>query len=114
MDHQTYYLDLSKVPEHGVTTFELEYAAKKEYKLQDLSPDSWNNLLNDMTEDDDLFQIMYKAFTKQVVREPCHTLCKRNYICSMRNAVAGHDYCHLDHFEMEGYKNWDKSTYNKC
>lgn len=114
IDHQTFILDLAKVNKGGKAEFELEYSAKSSYKMADLSPSSWEDVLVRMEGDDALFQIMYYAFTKQHVLETCHFGCRVNYICVMRTAWNGRDFCEMDAKGKVMFEAWKAKTYDKC
>ena len=113
VDHQTYFLDLEKIMEGEEATFELEYSAKSTYKLANLSPTSWDELLSRMQEDDDLFDLFYRAFTKQHLLSGCDEECKMKYICTMKSSLSGHNFC-PNEVKVDNYNKWYSKTYNKC
>ena len=45
VDHINYYMDLSKTSETTPPIWEFEYSAKADYRLADLQPQSWADLV---------------------------------------------------------------------
>ena len=88
---------------------------KEAYKLPDLSPASWAQLLVDMeVKENGLFRRFYKMFSKSVVLDRCREVCKRNMLCMMKDSVNGHNFCNMHEHQMELLEMWKRDTYNKC
>nr|CDJ93171.1 Metallophosphoesterase domain containing protein [Haemonchus contortus] len=83
VDIKNYYADLTKADEKKPPKWELLYTAKAKYGLRDLSPTSWNNVVNS------IFQEARTArkYTRNAfrTRKPaCDTECQLNLLCLLR------------------------------
>jgi hypothetical protein len=68
------------------TEWRLEYSAKNEYQLSDLSAKSWSNFIDRMTQDNSLFTRWWLNFRTKMPSLPCDALCKRAQFCQLRYA----------------------------
>ena len=85
LDHQTFVMDLevaNKLPEKD-PEFYLLYSAKSEYKMPDLSPTSWHNLVNKLQSNKTFFDIFYKNYNSGSTETPCDPVCRRRLICRL-------------------------------
>lgn len=65
----------------------MNYNAKEEYNLPDLSPASWQQLVEKFKTDDALFQKWYRhQFSDSDVQGECDEDCKHEEICELANA----------------------------
>ncbi|KAH8021761.1 hypothetical protein HPB51_016825 [Rhipicephalus microplus] len=62
LDHETYVMNLTEANADPTREprWHLEYAAKVQYGMQSLEAAEWDNLLNRMEADDELFQSFYR------------------------------------------------------
>lgn len=60
MDHETWTMDLEEANNIDEPHWYRLYSAKNAYNIEDLSPNSWNILIERLVEDPDLFDIFYK------------------------------------------------------
>lgn len=59
MDHDTYFLNLTETNIKNKAVWEKEYSARSDLNLTDLSPQSWNEYINRMAADPNVFQSFY-------------------------------------------------------
>ncbi|KHJ87304.1 hypothetical protein OESDEN_12924, partial [Oesophagostomum dentatum] len=81
VDIENYYADVTVATEEHPPEWKLLYSAKEEYNLTDLSPNSWNNLVKKIFEDEE-------TATKNAFRvsEPlCDDICRSEILCSLRS-----------------------------
>ncbi|VDO55733.1 unnamed protein product [Onchocerca flexuosa] len=85
VNFHTYFLNLTRTNEMNATspTWELLYSAKEEYGLKDLSPKSWDHLINEITYQ----KTTYDKFIKNSLRRDdfiCEEKCRYNTLCFLR------------------------------
>jgi len=117
IDHDTHYADLMEANKMNQLQFQHEYNTRKAYKMETLSPSSWNKLLHRFVEDDESFQLFYKSFFKQHKKGYCTGKCKQDYLCTLASGMAHgfHDFCKFDNVEeTTTHLTWRAETYNKC
>jgi len=61
----------------------LEYSARSEYDLPDLSPSSWFKLVERLSSDESLWNTWWNNFNSQVPNGPCTGSCKSGYLCAL-------------------------------
>lgn len=89
LDYKQYYLNLSRVIETDNATFwELEYSARDEYGMNDLSPLSWHEVIHSFEENDELFQRWYHNSGTRTSNAECGILCKIENICQLKSATV--------------------------
>lgn len=104
LDHSTYILNLTKAnhqPPTQETTWDVLYSSKNAYNLTDLSPNSWNELVNSWIHGKDptseaSFQKYYYYYYKGNPPTPiCDAACKKSMLCDIRSARSGDsaDFC---------------------
>ena len=89
IDYEQYFLNLTKansLAKQGKTPqFELNYSARKLYRMKDLSPDSWLDLANRFkTNSTLLLQYVDNMYARSKVPS-CSTECKKVTICECEN-----------------------------
>lgn len=61
LDHETWIMDLNKANENEEEpTWRRLYSAKEAYSLKSLRPTEWSNLIQEMVDNDTLFQLFYR------------------------------------------------------
>ncbi|KAK6737109.1 hypothetical protein RB195_019668 [Necator americanus] len=95
---KNYYANLDKTNENRPPKWKLLYSAKEEYDLLDLSPKSWNKLLDSIYRNERVSKKFFRNAYR--VKDPvCSSDCKRDLLCSLR---MGHHnstlYCPPDVF----------------
>jgi len=86
LDHHTWIMDLeaananpSKAP-----PWYLLYSAKSAYKMRDLSPLSWQVVVERLQTDGEVFNMFYKHYySGSKTRPPCDPACRHGLICSL-------------------------------
>uniref|UniRef100_A0AC35U4T5 Sphingomyelin phosphodiesterase n=1 Tax=Rhabditophanes sp. KR3021 TaxID=114890 RepID=A0AC35U4T5_9BILA len=88
IDHQTYVFNLSKPESKDNLTkphFELLYSAKDAYQMNDMSPVSWNNLINQIETDPVMFDKFLDNYSRNL-KFKCNDSCKKEMVCSLHRA----------------------------
>ncbi|XP_037518477.2 sphingomyelin phosphodiesterase [Rhipicephalus sanguineus] len=91
LDHETYVMNLTEANADPTREprWHLEYAAKAEYAMHSLEASQWDNLLDRMEVDDELFQKFYKFYSKEdPTAKPCTATCRKNFICKQRTSKS--------------------------
>ena len=89
LDHQTYYVDLeheNKVDQNATLNYTLEYSAKSDLGMEDMSPLSWSQYVNDLVVNKDEWSKFYKRYTRYgpySSQHPCDETCKENILCRL-------------------------------
>ncbi|EYC07434.1 hypothetical protein Y032_0070g431 [Ancylostoma ceylanicum] len=83
VDIANYYADLDKTSKDIPPAWKLLYSAKKEYGLRNLSPQSWNKLVDSIVTNEKMAQRFFRNAFR--VGEPaCGVDCQRDLLCSLR------------------------------
>jgi len=82
VNFEQYITNLTLANELDKPAWYLEYTAKEEYQMPDLSPASWAQLVEQFKYNDALFQTYYSNFHTQVLNSKCEGDCKIDKICS--------------------------------
>ncbi|GMT31295.1 hypothetical protein PFISCL1PPCAC_22592, partial [Pristionchus fissidentatus] len=91
LDAETYTTDLNEAnSKNQEPKFFLEYSAKKDYSLSDLSPASWNALIDRLAVDDDLFKKFHRYYYRSAYEPNCASspTCRQKYVCALRRAKS--------------------------
>ncbi|XP_075752511.1 sphingomyelin phosphodiesterase isoform X4 [Rhipicephalus microplus] len=91
LDHETYVMNLTEANADPTREprWHLEYAAKVQYGMQSLEAAEWDNLLNRMEADDELFQSFYRFYTKEdPTARPCTATCRKVFLCKQRTSKS--------------------------
>ncbi|GAB6020689.1 hypothetical protein CHUAL_003358 [Chamberlinius hualienensis] len=91
LDYEEHWLDINQANADGFPTWKLLYTAKEEYVMSDLTPASFDNLIDRMETDDALFQTFYQNFYRVFPKPPCEFECKDSMLCSLRKGWAGYN-----------------------
>ncbi|KAF1766416.1 hypothetical protein GCK72_006377 [Caenorhabditis remanei] len=83
VDFTTYSADLEKANENNKPVWEKLYSAKEAYGMTDLSPISWNKVIQKLIKSDKKRQQFYKyAFRNSSPH--CDTTCELQLMCNLR------------------------------
>lgn len=88
LDYETYFLNLTLLENSTgqiPPKWEFLYSAKKEYNLPDLSPPSWNDLIQRIQTDPSIAQKFLRNFYRKS-RYYCDQNCLQSLICDMRSS----------------------------
>ncbi|KAM3721915.1 Sphingomyelin phosphodiesterase [Dirofilaria immitis] len=107
VDFHTYFLNLTQIG-MSVTppVWELLYSAKKEYSLVDLSPTSWDRLINKIIYE----KTTYNRFIRNSNRQDnfiCEGKCRYNSLCSLRKGHHNTTLCS----HLSSYSNVKRNSY---
>ncbi|VDP01288.1 unnamed protein product [Heligmosomoides polygyrus] len=83
VDIKNYFADLEKADSGRSPTWELLYSTKAEYDMEDLSPESWNSLIQSIIEIKKTSnRFLRNAF--RVANPSCDNACRKDLLCSLR------------------------------
>ncbi|CAI2344152.1 unnamed protein product [Caenorhabditis sp. 36 PRJEB53466] len=83
VDFTTYYTDLEKATEEQEPVWEKLYSAREAYGMADLSPISWNKVINKLIKSEKKREQFYKyAFRNSSPH--CDTTCQNQLMCNLR------------------------------
>lgn len=90
LDHESYYLNLTKANLLGKTEWEFEYSAKQAYNMTSLLPSDWDYLTKKFEKDDKLFQKFHRFYGKlsDYITNKCDTDCKAIMLCRLRRSQS--------------------------
>jgi len=104
LDFETYYLNLTEANHNRDSKpleYQLSYSARKEFDLEDLSPENWHNFVLRMKNDTKLFNKFYKLFynrSDNIGSNNCDGKgCKRDILCRLVTANS-HNSCFCKKF----------------
>ncbi|GMR37060.1 hypothetical protein PMAYCL1PPCAC_07255 [Pristionchus mayeri] len=84
IEHDNYFADLSIADENTEPEWKFLYSARQEYNMTDLSPKSWNtvvdNIFNNATLTDRFFQFAYRTPSPR-----CDAACRHYQLCLLRS-----------------------------
>jgi len=113
VNHDTYYADISQTDDTHPPQWTHEYNAKTAYGMKDLSPEEWHNLLERMENNNDLFQVMFRAYRKQYQYDKCDDkTCRKGFLCGMINGPF--KTCDLTKEENELHLKYVAAAYSNC
>ena len=114
IDHHTHFLDLKQANRVGNASLALEYRARYDLRLDDMSPQSWYNYVRQLSAN----EIDYQQFRKHYYRYgpeydiPCDSACKEKLLCSLLTSeaqlVEKPPQCE---FEAENHLSWWQSLW---
>ena len=115
LDISQYYVNLTQANLEGNAQWELEYSFTDSYGVDDVSPESIQELLSELQSPNtqEKFNIYYDHVTVKIhhpesVPEVCDCGCKRGHLCSIEHVdFASYDQC------LEDYK-CDHGTDTSC
>ncbi|CAG2108614.1 unnamed protein product [Medioppia subpectinata] len=100
LDYETYYLNLTDANIHRDSKpieYKLSYSAREAYGLQDLSAESWHQLVLRLNKDQQLFSKFYDYFFNRSdnigADNVCTTKqCRRDILCRLITSLSHHNY----------------------
>lgn len=91
IDHETWTMNLREANLYGYPIWFKLYSARKSYKMDALRPQDWDQLIDKMTNDPQVFDMFYKYYYKaSPVRPNCDTACKKRIVCDLHSGRS-HD-----------------------
>ncbi|XP_022691550.1 sphingomyelin phosphodiesterase-like [Varroa jacobsoni] len=92
VDHETYFLNLTQANAENRAEWQLEYSARKDIPLEELTPRHWSNYVDRMAQNPAEFERFYTRFLHSSDEDfPCDERCARRQLCRMKTDIA-HDY----------------------
>ncbi|KAE9547405.1 hypothetical protein FO519_009381 [Halicephalobus sp. NKZ332] len=90
LDEDNYWVNITEANLKGELKFELEYNKKKTFGLKDMSPESFNDLLQRMLTDDSLLDKYITYYYRNDVQLPkCDAKCRKGFICDAMTGESG-------------------------
>ncbi|KAH9525406.1 Sphingomyelin phosphodiesterase [Bulinus truncatus] len=90
LDHETYFMNLSRANAENKITWEFEYSAKAAYNMTSLYPMDWENLIHTMSENNQILELYNKFYSKSRNSGECDSKCRALRLCEMRSGRS-HD-----------------------
>ncbi|CEF69651.1 Sphingomyelin phosphodiesterase [Strongyloides ratti] len=84
LEAETYYTNISEATQLNSPVWKLEYKFTEEYNMPNLSPESFNDLIKRIENNQTLFDKYYFNYYRNYVK--CDEECKKNAICDMKSA----------------------------
>ena len=85
MDHETFYFDMKKANLKGHVNITKEYSARNDLNLEDMSPESWHqyvqNLATNTTEFQNFWHRIYRYGPAS--QQTCNQSCKKQRLCDL-------------------------------
>ncbi|XP_039289630.1 sphingomyelin phosphodiesterase isoform X2 [Nilaparvata lugens] len=91
IDHETWVMNLKEANLYNYPIWYKLYSTRSTYQMPNLLPQEWDNFLNQLAENESLFDQYYKHYWKNSpVRPACDAECKKRLICDIRSGRS-HD-----------------------
>lgn len=91
IDHETWTMNLREANLYGYPIWFKLYSARQAFGMESLRPQDWDNLVEKMTNEPNLFNLFYKYYYKaSPVRPSCDSSCKKKILCDLRSGRS-HD-----------------------
>ncbi|XP_011501160.1 PREDICTED: sphingomyelin phosphodiesterase-like [Ceratosolen solmsi marchali] len=85
IDHETWTMNLYEANKNDDPKWYKAYSAKDAYLMTSVLPKDWDNLVNRMVQDKDLFEKYHRNYYRNsTVRPACNNECKRKSLCNLR------------------------------
>ncbi|CEF69658.1 Sphingomyelin phosphodiesterase [Strongyloides ratti] len=84
IESETYYANITEANENNPPKWKLEYKLKEEFKMKDLSPESFHNLTKILENDINVFEKFYLYYNRN--HKSCKSTCHQNIVCGLRSA----------------------------
>ncbi|XP_063982405.1 sphingomyelin phosphodiesterase-like [Diachasmimorpha longicaudata] len=86
VDHETWIMNLEEANFYGTPFWWRLYSARDAYDMASLQPSDWNQLIDRMIDDTEIFDVYYKNYHKNApVRPVCDTKCRKRLLCDLRS-----------------------------
>ncbi|EDW77128.2 uncharacterized protein Dwil_GK22200 [Drosophila willistoni] len=114
IDHESWIMNLKEANLYGYPIWYKLYTARAAFNMKALRPSDWHNLLNDLTNNQELFELYYKYYWKNSPARPtCDAECKKRMICDCKSGRS-HDRKHfctdveskIDEESSKSWKSW--------
>ncbi|KRT83262.1 hypothetical protein AMK59_3221, partial [Oryctes borbonicus] len=91
MDHESWTMNLREANLYGYPIWFKLYTARQAFGMEALRPQDWDELVEKMTNEPQLFELFYKYYYKaSPVRPGCDIECKKRILCDLRSGRS-HD-----------------------
>ena len=90
VDHKTYVLNLDEANKKNYVNITMEYSAKTDLNLTDLSPASWKKYVEILSRNEAEYDIFRKHLYRNgpAVHKKCNEKCKENLLCDLFTSEA--------------------------
>ncbi|KAL0851184.1 hypothetical protein ABMA28_007036 [Loxostege sticticalis] len=104
IDHETWIMNLKEANQFGYPIWYKLYSARASYRMNALRPQDWDRFIDNMTSNDDVFNLYYKHYWKSSPRRGiCDSECRKRLVCDARSgrshdrrALCGHIEARID------------------
>ncbi|KAK9736131.1 Calcineurin-like phosphoesterase [Popillia japonica] len=91
IDHESWTMNLREANLYGYPIWFKLYSARQAFGMEALRPQDWDQLVEKMTNEPQLFELFYKYYYKaSPVRPICDIECKKRILCDLRSGRS-HD-----------------------
>uniref|UniRef100_A0A1A9ZW88 Sphingomyelin phosphodiesterase n=1 Tax=Glossina pallidipes TaxID=7398 RepID=A0A1A9ZW88_GLOPL len=114
VDHESWIMNLKEANLYGYPIWYKLYAARSAYKMKALRPVDWDNLINEMANNQELFDLYYKNYWKNShLRPACDAECRKRILCDAKSGRS-HDrrqFCYSVEWKVDddagkSWKSW--------
>ncbi|XP_037036162.1 sphingomyelin phosphodiesterase isoform X3 [Bradysia coprophila] len=110
IDHENWIMNLREANLYDYPIWYKLYSTRVAYGMKGLRPSDWDELVNTMTNNPEVFDLYYKHYWKNSpVRPPCDPECKKRTLCDAKSGRS-HD---RKHFCEEVESKIDEGSSNK-
>lgn len=86
IDHETWVMNLDEANRDGRPRWYQLYSAQRAYKMRNLLPQEWNNLVYKMMLEDELFKKYLRFYWKNSIeQEDCDDECRKRMLCDLKS-----------------------------
>ncbi|CAH0405385.1 unnamed protein product [Chilo suppressalis] len=104
IDHETWIMNLKEANQFGYPIWYKLYSARAAYRMPALRPQDWDRFIDNMTSNDDIFNLYHKHYWKNSPRRGiCNSECRKRLVCDARSgrshdrrALCGHIEARID------------------
>lgn len=95
LDAETYVMDIDEANKLGKPQWKLEYKAKDAYKMANLFPQEWSNVIDRLDKDEKMLKnyirFHYRLSPAAAANYDCDWLCRYNALCELRSGMPEHE-----------------------
>ncbi|XP_073847882.1 sphingomyelin phosphodiesterase isoform X1 [Musca autumnalis] len=95
IDHESWIMNLKEANHYDYPIWYKLYTARSAYNMKALRPVDWDNLISELTHNQELFDLYYKNYWKNSpVRPTCDAECRKRILCDAKSGRS-HDRRHF-------------------
>ncbi|XP_037946445.1 sphingomyelin phosphodiesterase isoform X2 [Teleopsis dalmanni] len=114
IDHESWIMNLKEANLYDYPIWYKLYTARAAYNMKALRPADWDNLINEMAHNQELFDLYYQNYWKNSpVKPACDAECRKRILCDAKSGRS-HDRRHfcqdveskIDEGSSKSWKSW--------